>query len=422
MFWLLENTSQLKQFYNKGYDEVFAEVIPYHDLIHPKLNKVSLVYIRPVKGRKGFIICVDHSETMSIDKSHILALLKTYKTVYTTNQKNFLYYFTINNLVDISFNAPEFHEINTNAHTFFYANHPNKLDINRIIPVVKHYEKYENIYKQYKEYCYEQNKFYSKISKAFYAIENNGLNINRKHFDKYFELPNDSFSVNNLRIYTSYNLHTTTGRPSNTFNSINFAALSKDNGSRKSFIPRNDYFLEIDISAYHPTLAAQLISYPTHPEQIYAEFAKVAGVEIKEAKELMFRQLYGGIMDKYKFWDYFEQVQEYIDKLWNQYQTVGYINCPISGHIFHKSKLENVNSNKLFNYVLQNLETANNVNIIWDILKILKGKNTKLVLYTYDAFLFDIDTEENLNEEIEHVFKKYKLSIKNKIGYNYDFK
>lgn len=422
MFWLLENTSQLKQFYNKGYDEVFAEVIPYHDLIHPKLNKVSLVYIRPVKGRKGFIICVDHSETMSIDKAHILALLKTYKTVYTTNQKNFLYYFTINNLVDISFNAPEFREINTNAHTFFYANHPNKLDINRIIPVVKHYEKYENIYKQYKEYCYEQNKFYSKISKAFYAIENNGLNINRKHFDKYFELPNDSFSVNNLRIYTSYNLHTTTGRPSNTFNSINFAALSKDNGSRKSFIPRNDYFLEIDISAYHPTLAAQLISYPTHPEQIYAEFAKVAGVEIKEAKELMFRQLYGGIMDKYKFWDYFEQVQEYIDKLWNQYQTVGYINCPISGHIFHKSKLENVNSNKLFNYVLQNLETANNVNIIWDILKILKGKNTKLVLYTYDAFLFDIDTEENLNEEIEHVFKKYKLSTKNKIGYNYDFK
>ena len=59
MFWLLENTSQLKQFYNKGYDEVFAEVIPFHDLVHPKLNEVSLVYIRPVKGRKGFIICVD---------------------------------------------------------------------------------------------------------------------------------------------------------------------------------------------------------------------------------------------------------------------------------------------------------------------------------------------------------------------------
>jgi hypothetical protein len=422
MFWLLENTSQLKQFYNKGYDEVFAEIIPFHDSVHPKLNKVSLVYIHPVKGRKGFIICIDHSETMSIDKSHILALFKTYKTVYTTDQKNFLYYFPINNLVDISFNAPEFREATTNAHTFFYTNHPSKLDVNRIIPVVKHYEKYENIYKQYKEYCYEQNKFYSKVSKVFYTIENNGININRKHFDKHFELPNNSFSINNSRIYTSYNLHTTTGRPSNAFNSINFAALSKDNGSRKSFTPRNDYFLEIDISAYHPTLAAQLISYPTHPEQIYAEFAKVAKVGIKEAKELMFRQLYGGIMDKYKFWDYFEQVQDYIDKLWNQYQTVGYINCPVSNYIFHKSKLENVNSNKLFNYVLQNLETSNNVKIIWDILKVLKGKNTKLVLYTYDAFLLDVDTDENLTEEIEQIFKKFNLHIKTKIGYNYDFK
>lgn len=422
MFWLLENTTQLKQFYSKGYKEVFVELIQKHDLVHPKLTGLSLVYIRPIKGRKGFIICIDHSETMSISKTHILGLLKTYETIYTTNQKNFLYHFPLNNLVDVSFNAPEFKKITTNAHTFFYANHPNKMDINRIIPVVKHYEKCENIYKQYKEYCYENNKFYSKISKAFYAIESSGINIDRKIFDKYFELPNEDYNIHSSRIYTSYNLYNITGRPSNTYNTINFAALSKDNGCRKSLKPRNDYFLEIDISAYHPTLAAQLISYPTHPEQIYAEFAKVAGVEIKEAKELMFRQLYGGIMDKYKFWDYFEGVQAYIDKLWNQYQTVGYITCPISGHVFRKDKLENINPHKLFNYLLQNLETANNVRIIWDLLKILKGKNTKIVLYTYDAFLFDIDTEEDLNEEIEQVFKKYKLSIKNKIGYNYDFK
>jgi hypothetical protein len=421
MFWLIENTTQLKQLYNKGYDEVFIELIPFHDLVHPKLTGLSLIYLRPIKGRKGFIICINHSETMSIDEKHILSLFKTYKTIYTTDQKRFLYYFTLNNLVDVSFNVPEYSKITTGAHEFFYHHHPNKLDINRIIPIVKHYEKYENIYKHYKDHCHEQNKFYSKISKVFFTIENNGVNINKKHFDKYFELPNDALSINNSRIYSRYNLHTLTGRPSNSFNTINFAALSKDNGCRKSFIPRNNYFLEIDISAYHPTLAAQLISYPTHPEQIYAEFAKVAGVEIKEAKELMFRQLYGGIMDKYKFWDYFEGIQEYIDKLWNQYQTVGYIKCPISNHVFHKDKLENVNPHKLFNYVLQNMETSNNINIIWDLLKVLRGKNTKLVLYTYDAFLFDIDTDENIEEPIQQVFEKYKLNIKTKTGPNYNF-
>jgi hypothetical protein len=422
MFWLIENTSQLKQFYNKDYKEVFVELIQKHDLIHPKLTELSLVYIRPVKGRKGFIINIDHTEATSVAKSHILSLFKTYETIYTTDQKNFLYHFTLNNLVDVSFNAPDFPKVTTNAHTFLYTNHPNKSNINCLVPIVKHYEKYENIYKQYKEYCYEKNKFYSKISKAFYAIENSGINIDKKTLDKYFELNHEDYNINSSRIYTSYNLHNITGRPSNTFNSINFAALSKDNGCRKSFLPRNDYFFEIDISSYHPTLVSQLTSYPIHPEQIYTEFAKVANVEIREAKELMFRQLYGGIMDKYKFWGFFEQAQEYIDKLWNQWQTVGYITCPVSNHIFHKSQIENANPHKLLNYLLQNLETSNNVKIIWDILKVLKGKNTKLVLYTYDAFLLDIDTDENLTEEIEQVFKKYNLHIKTKIGYNYDFK
>ena len=50
-----------------------------------------------------------------------------------------------------------------------------------------------------------------------------------------------------------------------------------------------------------------------------------------------------------------------------------------------------MNPQKLLNYVLQNLETANNVLILWDIFKILRGKNTKLVLYVYDSFLFDFD-------------------------------
>jgi hypothetical protein len=68
------------------------------------------------------------------------------------------------------------------------------------------------------------------------------------------------------------------------------------------------------------------------------------------------------------------------------------------------------------------METSNNVNIIWDIIKILKDKNTKLVLYTYDAFLFDVDDSEmDTIEEIKQVFNKYKLTTKAKTGYNYEF-
>ena len=81
-----------------------------------------------------------------------------------------------------------------------------------------------------------------------------------------------------------------------------------------------------------------------------------------------------------------------------------------------------MNPQKLFNYVLQNLETATNVCILIELHKLLRGKNTKLVLYTYDSFLFDLDKSEDLIIKIEKVFKKYQVNVKNSYGDNYNFK
>ena len=81
-----------------------------------------------------------------------------------------------------------------------------------------------------------------------------------------------------------------------------------------------------------------------------------------------------------------------------------------------------MNPQKLFNYILQNLETSTNVLILWDILCILRKYKTQLVLYTYDSFLLDVDDEEvEVLEEIREVFKKFKLNIKEIEGYDYDF-
>tara|TARA_B100000787_G_C16047530_1_gene229728 strand:- start:442 stop:639 length:198 start_codon:yes stop_codon:yes gene_type:complete len=64
-----------------------------------------------------------------------------------------------------------------------------------------------------------------------------------------------------------------------------------------------------------------------------------------------------------------------------------------------------------------------NVRILWDIINVLRGKKTKLVLYTYDSFLFDYDdNESHVIDNIKEVFSKYKLNIKTKTGYDYDFK
>ena len=112
----------------------------------------------------------------------------------------------------------------------------------------------------------------------------------------------------------------------------------------------------------------------------------------------------------------------YTSNLWDDFQKNGYIECPISKYRFERDKLDNMNPQKLLNYLLQNLETATNVLILWDIFKILRGKNTKLVLYVYDSFLLDIDeSETEILDEIKQIFKDKNLQIKIKKGVNYNF-
>jgi hypothetical protein len=251
----------------------------------------------------------------------------------------------------------------------------------------------------------------------FYAIEQAGLTVDIPLYEQYFE--QDTEGV----VYTQYNFKTLTTRPSNTFNGINYAALNKENGCRKAFIARNTSFVEFDISAYHPTLLAKLVDYDFGDEDIYSHFAEVYGMDRKDAKILTLQQLYGGILPQYENLEFFKKVKVYVDDLWEEFNNSGQVIVPISGYCFKKDKLENMNPQKLLNYLIQNLETAYNVNILWEVFKILKNKKTKLVLYTYDSFLLDwSDDERNVLTEIQKIFKKYKLNIKVAHGISYDFR
>ena len=343
MFWIIENKEQLETFYLNEYKEVFVEIIPFHNNIHPVLNNVSLIYIRPLTDTKGYIICVDHSETLSVGETYIKRLFQQLDTIYVRDKKSFLYYFQLNKVIDIS-SAKHVETPKLPIFDLFYRQQPNKTDINRIIPIVKHYEVCENIYNQLKETLVspkpEYLKFYNKGALAFFGIEKNGIKVDLNKFYKFYEPNNELYSINGNTIYTQYNLNTTTRRPSNSFNGINFAALNKDNGSRASLIPNNNEFIEIDISAYHPTLAGQLINYTFDNPDIHSEFAEMYGVSYSEAKELTFKQLYGGIFKEYQHLEFFQKVQAYIDNQWKLFNEQGYIEAPISKYRFEKNKLE----------------------------------------------------------------------------------
>ena len=61
-----------------------------------------------------------------------------------------------------------------------------------------------------------------------------------------------------------------------------------------------------------------------------------------------------------------------------------------------------MNRNKLFNYLIQANETEINIKKILDIQDYLLGKNTKLVLYGYDSFLFDFSEKDGV-ETLKHI-------------------
>jgi len=418
MFWLIENNKQFEVLKNSGFKEAFVEVISNNPYQHPSQNSIIGFYVRPIQGHKGYILPTSHPECENIFEDEIYLWLKGLETIYVRDKKEFLHYTILKQLVDITLGSPPYILPQTTAHSTLYRRFPDLLTVNQLVPITKHYEVCEQVYDDLEHRVNTAvNPFYNdRAALVFNAIERNGIKIDKNEFEKHFHPVEDEY------VYTSYNYKTLTTRPSNKFGGVNYAALSHKDGSRKSFIPRNNRFVEFDISAYHPTLAAMLVDYEFGDKDIHKSFAEMYKVDYAKAKELTFKQLYGGVFDNYKDLPFFKATSEYIRTNWETFQTEGVITCPISHYEYKNDVLEDMNPQKLFNYVLQNMETSLNIEILFRIFTLLKGMNTKLVLYTYDSFLLDVDDSElDVLEQIKKVFYKLKLQIKEKNGINYDF-
>ena len=241
MFWLVENPKQLDLFKRLDYKEVFLEPILENENVHPSLNKVIALYIRGIKAHKGYILPFNHSETTSIPKFPL-----EYDKVYVRNKKLCTYFFNTKNFKDLHFLGDFSEDITTPAHTHFNIKYPRKTNVNRIVPIVKHYEKCEAIFEEVKPLFDKEepkhfNFFNTGATNCFYWIEKNGIRVSQDYLKSKVEFTQDLYSLNNKNVYTQYNLYTTTKRPSNSFNGVNFAALNKEDGTRKSFIPANEY-------------------------------------------------------------------------------------------------------------------------------------------------------------------------------------
>ena len=90
---------------------------------------------------------------------------------------------------------------------------------------------------------------------------------------------------------------------------------------------------------------------------------------VNDSKSLSFQYLYGYIPDDVKQNnEYFSKVSDYINVLWSEYKSKEFIVSDIYNKKIYKKNLDDMNPNKLFNYMIQLMETENNMKVLSDLI------------------------------------------------------
>ena len=434
MFYIVEQEDKLQNLQNLIKLGVYVDVISSNDYYHPKLTSTVAVYLRLVDSHHGYIIPIDHDEGINVSKDRIYELLLSASKLYTLDKKALLYHFNLQDAIDISllYSMTKYERLEYSKDlptiNFFYNKFQDFKNINQLIPLSKLYESCEKAYEKVQEVIkYDIPSgfdFYNKTAtNVFFLLEQSGLGIHYEEFKNLFKPRNPLYNIIDNKVLTSYNLYNATSRPTNAFNSVNFAAIPKSEQHRKCFYPTNDYFVEFDFDGYHLRLLSEQIGYELTDESAHKQLARqyfnkeeITDEEYNQAKQINFHAIYGKIPEKYAFLDVFEKIDGFIKGLWTEYETNGRVLAPISNKPFTKA-LKNMNPQKLMNYIMQSLETSRNILILKDVLRYLQDKKTKVVLYTYDALLFDYNREDGKEtleklQEILETGKKYPVKFK----------
>ena len=403
-------------------------------------DSISIIYVYVLNLDEEVLVVFNHTEGLSLPID-LLDQFPKDKNLFIYNKKRFKKFLNTNNLIDMSMveyfynNQPIEDDFETPAHEFFTRNFGNFNNLNTIIPISKHIEKAQAISQRFLDvFDFYQNdaafeKYNGLVLDSLQQIEQNGLYANYEQFKKKFT----EQSIYDNFVFSEYNIYTTTGRPSNRYGGINFAALNKETGQRAPFVSRfgeNGFMLSFDYDAYHLRLLAELVDYKfpdnisvhQYLGQFYFDKDVLTPAEYSEAKSISFKQLYGGIGPEYLVIPFFAKIHEYTQLIWSQYREQGYIETPMFGRKLFKSFFSEMNAAKLLNYMLQSFETERNMAVIHNILLRTKSFSSKLILYTYDSFLWDFDKRDGVEllrivrEELE---QQGKYPTKIEIGPDY---
>ena len=388
---IIEKDNQLDDFLLKNQDKD-CFIIPILSDVnrHPLENSLCAVYVKIVDGEEG-LLCFNHGETLKLSLEKLLTLDKLGRK-FVRDKKQLNHIVKLKDVVDVNLqyymskNEPlDWDELSTNTHDYFYRVMWKMKNTNRIIPILKHLELCRN--------------------QVTMLEEHHKLPIHKEYNDEIIDnlsfIESSGLRKDDGMVYSEYNIFTSTGRPSNRFGGINFAALNKKDESRKPYKSRfqDGILVEFDYDAYHLRLIGHILDYKFPTGSVHEHMSEFYGdVDYETSKSTSFQYLYGRIPQRIiESNPFFSRVNKYIGEIWGKFKTQQFIKSDIYNKRIYKKNLSAMNRNKLFNYMIQLLETENNMKVMTQLIPFLKDKQSKLILYSYDSFLFDFKLTDGLD-------------------------
>ena len=391
---------------------------------HPRNTHISFIFVRTLKDR--YILPHKHTDTLSLSNEELEGVLNTKGDKWVFQKKKLLqsFYNLREGLNDIDtahylqsgevidYSQPIQHLVAPLLHKGY------KEDVIQSIPILKLAEAVDNEFLKHRNQKTKTYNWYNDIFiPTLSQIEQFGIRVDREKFVDRWPQSQKHITSDNT-VFTEYNPFTVTGRPSNRHAGVNYAALNKSDGSRDTLIA-DGIFLQMDYDSYHPRLIGKLIDFPLPQTNVHQWLAEQYGCDVAEGKGVTFRLLYGGIDDEFRQIPYFDKVADFIEKFWKESVVRGYIQTP--NRQIPTMWVEQPNSQKVFNYLLQAYETEVNVDKMVKILNYIKGSGITLELYTYDSFLFDVptDVDKELIKGLKEIIEEGGFPVKASWGKDY---
>ena len=398
--------------------------------LHPTNNPLCAIYVYTEDDVER-LIPFRHTEQLEAFTEHVQRFLQL-QDIFILDKKAWLQIGGNANVLDVktlwwytyneAYDETHYH---TAAHQFYWRRHPGLPHVNSIVPLQQHLAMCQKIRHYAWPMCMNAKlsdsylKFNAMYPKVFAEIESAGLYVNDT-----FRMPE---LVQDNLVYSQYNYYTLTGRPSNAYRGFNYAAMNKEDGTRDAFCTRFERgaLVEMDFDAYHVRLIARLIGYVLPADSVHTYFGRfyfdtdtLTTEQYEQSKQITFRLLYGGIDKEFLEIPFFAKVNDFVYKLWSQCKQQKYIETPILKRKIHKESVTNITANKLFNYYLQATETEISTVKLQQVLDYLRDKESKLVLYTYDSVLLDVNYSEakQILPDVINIMQQGNFPVKCKVG------